>query len=566
MWKDVIKKDPLYNNKKNQFFKNIDVKKAKKYFLKLKNKEGFFNASTPMYYTTYLCAGILFYCNQQISQKTVDFLKSCQSGNMGFAEMPGEIPWIDRTFYILKVFEWFDIPINDIKEISEYYIKFQNEDGGFQSTSSDISNLEDTYYAIEILRMLNKLEIEKEKCINWVLNYDGYQTIKDLYFVLKILKILNFNLPFSNSEKYKKIYKILSRGTKRKKFEDLFYCIECSQMLNLDIKKFQPSNDILNVEMKLENLEEIYFMAIVYQKYKMINMISTNLIDFVKKIEFPTGGFMSPREVSIFKNNKCIHSLFLLDGLNGIDRKKYIYWLRKSLINSGWGPIPNSKSSLDHYTRSSLTSYFLCRQNVEEKLKKIIEKKYREKLTNQYNNSSMRYLRQTREALEILMLLNSDYPISKLEKIIIFQNVVSKVKSFYKNDGGFGGKISFMYPTYLAIRSLYLIENFLKENYNIENLWKGNFKNRIKRWINSCQNNDGGFGTMPNQPSNIQATFYALYSLWMLNSKIKNVDKLTDWLRNHQNEDGGFSKNKNLVSDPLISFYIIASLKVIATI
>ena len=137
---------------------------------------------------------------------------------------------------------------------------------------------------------------------------------------------------------------------------------------------------------------------------------------------------------------------------------------------------------------------------------------------------------------------------------------------FWNEDGGFGDPSrSFIYTTFLAVRALHLGENYLFNEFNNKDIkWLDKIRDKISEWILSCQNSDGGFGPRPGEPSNIQATFYALRSLFMLDKKIEKEENLIKWLKSNQNQDGGFSMN-GLSSDISFTFYAVGSLIIISS-
>lgn len=552
--KEKIKiNDILFKSSESDLQKIMDVSKAISFFSKAQKNDGYFLCFSPHYHTTYFCCGILNLYQKPISKETVNFLKSCRVGSMGFSEMPGEIPWLDRTFHILKVFDWFKIKVAEKNEIADFFKSFQNSDGGFQSTSNDYSNLENSFYTIEILRMLKKLEINKEMLIKWLLSISDFDNIKDFYFFLRILSILDFRFSQEQRTTYIDFVNKLHNLEVTKTFKNLYYFIECLEILNFDFRSL-ISIDEVSITILNNNVEEIFYSEAILQKFKK-STLKNNYEKLIRNMEVKPGGYVSPNELSIFENNKCIHSLFLLNGLGQINKERYIKWLTKSMKNGSWGPAPNTLSSLDHYTRSSITSYLLCGEPINQKLRIIVKNRAIENLQREYGDlSSMKFLRMSREAFEILMMIDYDFSIEKLQNYLLVLKSVSNIKSFYHENGGFGGKIAFMYPTYLALRSLYLIERYSNEDF------MQNIKNNTIKWLESCQNQDGGFGPMPNQQSNIQSTFYALNSLYMLNSDVKSRNKLADWISKHQSSDGGFRAFEANNSDALISFYCIGSL------
>ncbi|TFF86819.1 MAG: ATP-binding cassette domain-containing protein [Promethearchaeota archaeon] len=66
-----------------------------------------------------------------------------------------------------------------------------------------------------------------------------------------------------------------------------------------------------------------------------------------------------------------------------------------------------------------------------------------------------------------------------------------------------------------------------------------NYEN-ITNYIKDCQNDDGGFGTRLNDPSDILSTYCAINILNLLNDEPKNKTQAINWIKSLQNPDGGF--------------------------
>ena len=94
------------------------------------------------------------------------------------------------------------------------------------------------------------------------------------------------------------------------------------------------------------------------------------------------------------------------------------------------------------------------------------------------------------------------------------------------------------------------ILKILKKNRNKINE-SFNFLNQIDKdkhinWIKSLQNADGGFSHVPEQPSNITYTYYAVKALLKLGGLNQiNKDKLLYFIRSCQHPDGGFGQLPN---------------------
>jgi len=103
VWKSIFEEDPLFKPQREKLSKIIDVQKVSDFIINSQTKEGYFDVKSPMFNTTFLCVSILNDCDKKISENTIKFIESLQAGSMGFSEMPGEMPWTDRTYYALEM-------------------------------------------------------------------------------------------------------------------------------------------------------------------------------------------------------------------------------------------------------------------------------------------------------------------------------------------------------------------------------------------------------------------------------------------------------------------------------
>lgn len=560
-WQKILDQDILFQQHEEQLSKFIDVDKTANFFINSQTKEGYFYFNSPMFYNTYLFSGILHNLNKRPSKNTIYYIKSLQTGSAGFGEMPGEMPWVDRTVHALRMFKWFNLKPKCIKEIIAFHQKLHNNDGGFGCTAIEQSYQNATFDVTEILHTLKTKPRNINKEIDWL---KKHIQLDNLYLVFKFVKtLIQVNYKFSENEKIElknKSFQIFIRSDKS--LDKIYYFLKILQLLKFNINIYQYllfnlENQLKNDSHIYDNILNIFFISKIFNLFTQENKIKNKLLPFVKKFEVKQGGYYLPNEIYIFKNNSAFHTLFLLNRLNENIIEKYINWLSSVANNDGWGGLPNTPTDRDLYTTSSLLVYKLVGiDRLDQNLKNVIIKKIHngiDDVLNAGSYSNYTYLRFFKEVMETLMILEEDINLEKIERMI------SIALKFQNGDGGFGHpKVSSIYTTYLTVQAIDIAQKYLEINEpSIDN-------KKISKWINSCQNKDGGFGSAPNQFSNIQATFYALRSLWCLNNECKNVQKAIKWILDCQNVDGGFSQNKNLISDLLISFYAIGSLVLFA--
>jgi prenyltransferase beta subunit len=81
------------------------------------------------------------------------------------------------------------------------------------------------------------------------------------------------------------------------------------------------------------------------------------------------------------------------------------------------------------------------------------------------------------------------------------------------------------------------------------------------RWLRSCQNPDGGFGTVPGLLSDMDSTFRAVEALALLGEKPSNVDACARWVLSCHNADGGYSVEPPWHSNVAWTYMALAALK-----
>ncbi|MFH8080540.1 MAG: prenyltransferase/squalene oxidase repeat-containing protein [Candidatus Aenigmatarchaeota archaeon] len=538
----------------------IDTEKVANFIINSQLTEGCFSVPSPMIYTTYLCVSVLNDCGYEISENTKRFIESLQEGSWGFAELPGEMPWTDRTFYGLQMMKIIGKEPKYKEKMIKFYQSLQNKDGGFGSIGNSRSNLIDTFQVIQILDLLDSKPIDVEGAIKYMESNNIFSDIKTFFNYVKCYKILRGNVNFNKS--VIDFLNFMENSIKKNNFEEVFYFLELRSILieNIDLPDWLDDQiKIIEENIQQYELNDVYFIVKIFKKIGKLKKISEKVLEMVKILEIPQGGFYHSNEKYIFKNNKGFHTLYLLGKINNVGVKRYLNWLLQSSTNYSWGHLPGFETHMEHYTRSSLEVFKFSNFKLKKTWKKLLflrlKNKLKEYLTKE--TSCIDLLRTFKETLECFYIMKEKIEQEELLNWLISEQILYRVLKFFNDDGGFGDpKRSFMYTTFLAVRIVYLLERF----FGLEKTRRENFIKEIKekcaKWILSCQNADGGFGYAPDENSNIQATFYALYSLWMLNKEIDKKKELVEWLKNFQNSDGGFSVNC-FASDFIITFYVI---------
>jgi hypothetical protein len=115
-----------------------------------------------------------------------------------------------------------------------------------------------------------------------------------------------------------------------------------------------------------------------------------------------------------------------------------------------------------------------------------------------------------------------------------------------------------MYETFRAVNAINFIDQILNRN-GIKKEFKKEVKNKVIKWVMSCECEEGGFSWIPGEKPYIQPTYHATEILSIFKEKINK--KHLEWVLKFQNEDGGFNGGvEGSPSDVHFSFW---SLKVV---
>lgn len=83
------------------------------------------------------------------------------------------------------------------------------------------------------------------------------------------------------------------------------------------------------------------------------------------------------------------------------------------------------------------------------------------------------------------------------------------------------------------------------------------------RWLQSCQNADGGFGMTPGLPSDMDSAFRAVDALRVLNAVPMDVRAATDWILSCRNTDAGFAVEPGWHSNIARTWSALAALRIL---
>ncbi|OYT57384.1 MAG: hypothetical protein B6U68_01935 [Candidatus Aenigmarchaeota archaeon ex4484_14] len=553
-WDKVLEENIVF---KKSMKKSLLTDKIIKYISENQTREGYIKQMSPMINYTYLFSAILHEINERPSPNTIKFLSRCQAGFMGFGEEPGEMPWIDWTEYGVEALKWVELKIKDEQNLIKVYKNLQ-KNGGFQQITSFMPDILTTFKIVKILSILNSEPADRNGAIEYIKNNTNLDNLYQIYRYIESMKFLRYK--FKNKELQELSNRLSKFRTDGMNYESLFYLLYSLKSIGKNIIEYRIDEEKIENLISNNNPRELLFLLKILNLFSIPIKNKDKIIEYCKNHELKNGGFVFDNENYIFKQNAAIHTLYLLDRTDAIDKIKYINYLNSAASSNGWGAVPNQETDRDLYTTSSLIIHKILFNNryLDNKLKLKIVSKLNNRIKMLLNNKvwgTYYYARSVKEILESFMLLSIDINKDTLERLI------NKMFSFLNHDGGFGNdKISFVYTTYLSVYAIWLAEKYMNYKYNENPRWIEKIKNKTSDWLKACQNNDGGFGASPKQFSNIQATAYAIFSLYLIGNDLEEPEKTTEWIKQRQNDNGGFAQERGFESDLLLTFYSLSTL------
>jgi hypothetical protein len=281
-----------------------------------------------------------------VLQDVIDsqFLDSGYQGNFGAflfdngnqpSEWKNRLIYLQYSFYAIKVMEFiadylglgpitflgFDklalatyIIRNIVESPSELYfdVKYSN--------SAEIA-LENTYYAIYVLKAIDENYLDSTKIENFVLSHLNYSNIKNLYYSYKISEILNLQVVFDVEQSHSLIQTIYSsshheffESTERKTLEQETFAWICEMAKTSYIKvNAQYSNSIQLGGNNLISVELCNLILSDFGQYTTIKLeseqLGTILFDkmtkytYQKEVHVP----IDPQNYPLIEGELCVY-------------------------------------------------------------------------------------------------------------------------------------------------------------------------------------------------------------------------------------------------------------------
>lgn len=534
-WNSIFWGDPL-SAQNGDLLKNAAIGEFCNKIAKKQWEAGYFKGRTTLIYNTFFFTGILHFLGGKPSEKTVEFVKALETGPGGASETPSQHPWTDKTFLALKMFKWIGIEPKEKKLMYEFFRSMQNEDGGFGSISLENSNPLDTIWTLNILRDLSSLPNKPSAAESWMRENIQREHPFWIYHYLDLMQFLGATLEDSEIQQLKSKLKVDAEIDKNTQFENKYYRNSCLKLLGETSKTEPDSVPSPSYISSLlgDNPSEAYY-ATLLSEGRVNAGNRQKIIEKALAFESPWGGFLLPQESYVIKNSFSAHALFLTGKT--FDLKKFILWIKNISNDDGWGSTPHSPTYCE-YSSTVLTAIKLLGEDPVALKNKdgLVKKIEQEQVQLSQKTGNYNFLRTAKNIIEQMMLLG-------IEPTGYDQ---FDQKRYRNKDGGYGHPThSYIYATFWAVRRDYLISKYFPA-YE----WSYAEKYKTAKWIESCYNKDGGFGTMPKHPSNIQATFLAVYALNMLGFYPSDYDRTFEWATKHM-------ENAETSEDLLNSLYLV---------
>jgi len=142
----------------------IDYHKTVEWILNYQNSDGGFGAhGYSNLNSTYYALAVLSNINYNVKslRKTLSYVRACEKPYGGFTIIPDSVnPYMEHIYYGTAALTILGETVRYPEETAEFILKCQNLNGGFARSDLGIATFEDTYYAISVLQIIEKGEVE----------------------------------------------------------------------------------------------------------------------------------------------------------------------------------------------------------------------------------------------------------------------------------------------------------------------------------------------------------------------------------------------------------------------
>jgi hypothetical protein len=138
----------------------IDSEKVVGWLLSFKNDDGGFGAhGHSNLNSTYHAVASLFNLGYQVKllRDTLGYVRACEKPYGGFTVVPGSsTPFMEHVYYGTSTLSLLGESLRYPRQAAEFVLRCQNANGGFARSDLGISTFEDTFYAVSILKTINR--------------------------------------------------------------------------------------------------------------------------------------------------------------------------------------------------------------------------------------------------------------------------------------------------------------------------------------------------------------------------------------------------------------------------
>lgn len=204
-----------------------------------------------------------------------------------------------------------------VNDIVHYILTRQNEDGGYTFCQGTESSAQDTYYAIETLRMLDAKPKNVDKTILFLQSLqcqDGdFDSVKAAYYVIRTLSYLGAK-PAKPIDKFARSFKTLIEKAENtevyvdvtSEVENIFFATEILNMLNFPVDHDRLIKQILGLQNQHGSFGRAGYskLASTYYSLKTLSLLNYDArklektLRWVRQCEAPSGGFLAAPELS----------------------------------------------------------------------------------------------------------------------------------------------------------------------------------------------------------------------------------------------------------------------------
>jgi hypothetical protein len=138
----------------------INHEKTTSWLLSYQNRDGGFGAHRHSNLnSTYHAVSSLFNLGYSVKslKETLEYVRSCEKPSGGFTVVPrSSIPYMEHVYYGVATLDLLGERVRYPEKTAEFVLRCQNSNGGFARSDLGISTFEYTFYAVSILRMIDR--------------------------------------------------------------------------------------------------------------------------------------------------------------------------------------------------------------------------------------------------------------------------------------------------------------------------------------------------------------------------------------------------------------------------